>query len=597
MTRAWTGNTILKYAKGPTASLAPFISHATKLTAPNPTTLVIHYDKAVANVLPQLRAVLRAAAPRLGADRRQRTPRASRTTTRRAHLPIVGGGSFFVAKYDKKGTTILARNPGFYGPKPHVDAVGITWFANSDAMLAALKSNDLDYVDSVPQTVAGHARQVGRHPGRQGPGHRGARLRLQLEPEEEEEPRAARSRSCATRSRTRSTASRSSTSSSAAYAEPRATLLTPISAPYMNTDLQPEKYDLALANSMLDKLGYKRGSDGIRRTPGANSHPMSYDVITPDERRGHQPRVRDRAASRSQKIGVKLTQRAYDGDDGVRRDHEAEEPVPRLRHDDVGLGRLRRSRLHALGRRLRPVRRLERHRLLQPGLRQALPAAGRHDSTRPSASRSSGRCRRSSTATSRTSSSRSSADLRLPQGLDGHRPALPERPRQAALAGSAAAVASARVRSTEYVVRRIAFAFATIFVAVTLNFVIFRAAPGDATTALRCLSCTDEVRAAGAPGARARQVQVPAVRDLPRGPRPRRLRALVPEPPAGAAAALAAAQEHAADAPARHALLDRASASSPGWSPPGGAARWSRSYPSGSASRSSRCPRSGSRSC
>jgi peptide/nickel transport system permease protein len=50
------------------------------------------------------------------------------------------------------------------------------------------------------------------------------------------------------------------------------------------------------------------------------------------------------------------------------------------------------------------------------------------------------------------------------------------------------------VRSSEYVVRRIAFALATIFVAVTLNFVIFRAAPGDATTALRCLSCTDEVR-------------------------------------------------------------------------------------------------------
>src|SRR3954452_4484165 len=50
------------------------------------------------------------------------------------------------------------------------------------------------------------------------------------------------------------------------------------------------------------------------------------------------------------------------------------------------------------------------------------------------------------------------------------------------------------MRRSEYVVRRIAFAFVTIFVAATLNFVIFRAAPGDATTALRCLSCTDEVR-------------------------------------------------------------------------------------------------------
>jgi ABC-type dipeptide/oligopeptide/nickel transport system permease component len=51
------------------------------------------------------------------------------------------------------------------------------------------------------------------------------------------------------------------------------------------------------------------------------------------------------------------------------------------------------------------------------------------------------------------------------------------------------------MRSFDYVVKRIAFAVATIFVAITLNFVIFRAAPGDATTALRCLSCTDQVRA------------------------------------------------------------------------------------------------------
>ena len=198
-------------------------------------------------------------------------------------------------KYDKKGTTILARNPGFYGPKPHVDAVGITWFANSDAMLAALKSNGLDYVDSVPQTVAAGWASLGRHPDRQGPGLRGARLRLQLEPEEEEEPRAARSQGCATALSHAFDRKQIIDVVFRGLADPRATLLTPISAPYMNTDLQPEKYDLALANSMLDKLGYKRGSDGIRRTPGANSHPMSYGVITPTSDGRHQPRVRDRA--------------------------------------------------------------------------------------------------------------------------------------------------------------------------------------------------------------------------------------------------------------------------------------------------------------
>ena len=79
------------------------------------------------------------------------------------------------------------------------------------------------------------------------------------------------------------------------HASPRATLLTPISAPYMNTKLQPERYDLALANKMLDKLGYKRGSDGIRRTPGANSHADVLRRDHADERVRHQSRVRDRA--------------------------------------------------------------------------------------------------------------------------------------------------------------------------------------------------------------------------------------------------------------------------------------------------------------
>jgi peptide/nickel transport system substrate-binding protein len=62
---------------------------------------------------------------------------------------------------------------------------------------------------------------------------------------------------------------------------------------------------------MLDKLGYKRGSDGIRRTPGADSHPMSYGVITPTSVQGIN---REFAIVRDsfQKIGVKLTQRSYD---------------------------------------------------------------------------------------------------------------------------------------------------------------------------------------------------------------------------------------------------------------------------------------------
>ena len=114
---------------------------------------MIKYDKAVANVLPQLQQFFilprHVWEPVVGAN-----GKGLKNYDPGAHLPIVGAGSFFVTKYDKKGTTILERNPGFYGKKPHLDAVGITWFANADAMLAALKGGDLDYIDEVPFTVA-----------------------------------------------------------------------------------------------------------------------------------------------------------------------------------------------------------------------------------------------------------------------------------------------------------------------------------------------------------------------------------------------------------------------------------------------------------
>jgi peptide/nickel transport system permease protein len=51
------------------------------------------------------------------------------------------------------------------------------------------------------------------------------------------------------------------------------------------------------------------------------------------------------------------------------------------------------------------------------------------------------------------------------------------------------------VRGADYVVKRTVFAITTVFFALTLNFVLFRAAPGDATSSLRgCRQCTPEFR-------------------------------------------------------------------------------------------------------
>jgi ABC-type dipeptide/oligopeptide/nickel transport system permease component len=45
-----------------------------------------------------------------------------------------------------------------------------------------------------------------------------------------------------------------------------------------------------------------------------------------------------------------------------------------------------------------------------------------------------------------------------------------------------------------YVVKRVLFALATILVAITANFVLFRALPGDAVSGLRCRQCTVEFK-------------------------------------------------------------------------------------------------------
>jgi ABC-type dipeptide/oligopeptide/nickel transport system permease component len=52
------------------------------------------------------------------------------------------------------------------------------------------------------------------------------------------------------------------------------------------------------------------------------------------------------------------------------------------------------------------------------------------------------------------------------------------------------------MRGMDYILKRTGFALITIFVAISLNFVLFRAVPGNAVSALRCRNCTPQFRRA-----------------------------------------------------------------------------------------------------
>src|SRR5436190_15781569 len=51
---AWTTNTIVKFQNGPTSVLASAVAHVTKAEAPDPNTVVFHYDAPVGNALNQI---------------------------------------------------------------------------------------------------------------------------------------------------------------------------------------------------------------------------------------------------------------------------------------------------------------------------------------------------------------------------------------------------------------------------------------------------------------------------------------------------------------------------------------------------------------
>ena len=52
------------------------------------------------------------------------------------------------------------------------------------------------------------------------------------------------------------------------------------------------------------------------------------------------------------------------------------------------------------------------------------------------------------------------------------------------------------MRGADYVIKRSIFALVTVWVAVTLNFILFRLLPGNSVSGLRCQACTPQFKEA-----------------------------------------------------------------------------------------------------
>jgi peptide/nickel transport system substrate-binding protein len=300
---AWTINIGLRYQAGATSNVAGLLAHITHADAPNPTTLTVHYTAPVGNVLSQFEQL-----PILPEHvwSKYTGHKGLDLKTFANPAPVVGAGPFTLVKFQKDQIALFQRNDSFYGPKPQIDVFGLQSFTNDDAIVTALKTHQIDAIEDVPATAISTLKSSGFQiedvPGVDqtdfiiNSNPKKPKNRELLDPKVKEAFDHAIDRQQIVKVVFLGTA------------KPGASIIPPATGSWYNPAVKPAAFNIALANKLLDGLGFKRGSDGIRVADG---HPMSYTVITPTDvpstNRSFQIIQPD-----FKKIGVKLVQRALD---------------------------------------------------------------------------------------------------------------------------------------------------------------------------------------------------------------------------------------------------------------------------------------------
>ena len=309
---AWTINTTVKYADGATAVQGTSVNHVTRATAPNKSTLIVRYDAPIGNALWLIQGL-----PILPRhvwepyEKKQKGGKALKTFRPEGKLPMVTGGAYTVKDYEKKGTTSFIADPNFYGSKSNADAVALTYYTNSDSMIAELRRGNLDWIDQVPFTAVNAVKKSTGVKVNQWPGGEITNITWNSNPRKPKnrellDPRVKKALSmCVNRDRMIQVVF-------GGYATKVESLVGHIS-PFENPNLGPTKYNCGAANKALDALGYKRGSDGVRVAPATSgkyaqaAHPMKYEIIVPTSLDFNGPRMFEIVKEGFAKLGVPVT--------------------------------------------------------------------------------------------------------------------------------------------------------------------------------------------------------------------------------------------------------------------------------------------------
>lgn len=303
---AFSLRVMTKFKSGPAALYAGYAAGISGVQATDANTLVVTYEKPSATALARLNYI-----PILPEHVWSKYAKGNGQAlkTFQNPVPVVSGGPLVPVKYIKNQTVVLTKNANWYGPKVHVDEVGVEMFDNDDAMVSALKTGQIDAIitPGVPPTAVGTLKQAGfvidRAPGLAlryilfNSNTKKTVDRELLEPKVKEAFAHAVDRT------------RIAQVAFLGFAEPGGSVVPPADGPWHDPSVKPETFDLTLANQMLDQAGYPKGSDGIRV---ANGHKMAYTVVFPKDQQGAGDRAFQIIQSDFRQIGVQLQQKVED---------------------------------------------------------------------------------------------------------------------------------------------------------------------------------------------------------------------------------------------------------------------------------------------
>lgn len=302
---AWTINTTLKYATGGAAEFAGYVAGVKSATAVNANTLVIHMTSPQAAFLANIRQMpilpehiwSKYAAGKNGANLRTFSNQPSQ-----GH-PIVSGGPFICTSYQRLGVSLFTRNPNYYGPKPEISGFGIEYFTSPDAQLLALKNGQVDALWDLPPSGArslASDHQVVVHSQL---GLNAADFIFNDYSKQKVDPELTLP---VVHLAFDYAINRPEIVKDAfdGFAQPASSPILAATGSWHDPAIKPPPFDLAKANQLLNRAGFKMGPNGVRIAFG---HPMSYKVVLAADELGAGSAAYQIMQTDFAKIGVQLT--------------------------------------------------------------------------------------------------------------------------------------------------------------------------------------------------------------------------------------------------------------------------------------------------